>query len=321
MNTSTRFVRFAWGVLIYNLLVILWGAYVRASGSGAGCGSHWPLCNGDVIPRAQYVETLVEFTHRLTSGVALILVVIMTVWAYRAYPKHPVRLGAAISLFFIITEALVGAGLVLFGLTGDNDSVARAVVITIHLVNTFLLLAGLTLTIWWASGGAALRLRGQGIVGSLLGVGIVGTLVVGMAGAVTALGDTLFLPSSTGEVLQQASSSTVHFLQRLRIVHPALAVVLSVYLVAVAWFVRSQRHSPITRRLALAVIALLVIQLGAGVLNVWLHVPIWMQLTHLLLADLQWIALIGLTASVLAVRAEDRVLPSARGAMAQISNG
>lgn len=321
MNTSTRFVRFTWGVLIYNLLVILWGAYVRASGSGAGCGSYWPLCNGDVIPRAQYVETLIEFTHRLTSGVALMLVVIMAVWAFRAYPKHPVRIGAAISLFFIITEALVGAGLVLFGLTGDNDSAARAVVISIHLVNTFLLLAGLALTLWWAIGGAPLRLRDRGLIGALLGVGIVGTLVVGMAGAVTALGDTLFLPSSTGEVLRQTSSSTVHFLQRLRIVHPTLAVIVSVYLVAVAWLVRRRRRSSVTSTLALWVVALVVIQLGAGLVNVWLRVPIWMQLVHLLLADLLWIALIGLTASALAARVDDPIPASARRAVAQLSNG
>ena len=67
----SRFAKYSWIVLVYNLVVILWGAYVRATGSGAGCGSHWPLCNGEVIPRAPEVETLVEFTHRLSSGLGI----------------------------------------------------------------------------------------------------------------------------------------------------------------------------------------------------------------------------------------------------------
>ncbi len=46
------FSRYAWGVLLWNVLVALWGAYVRATGSGAGCGSHWPTCNGEILPRA-----------------------------------------------------------------------------------------------------------------------------------------------------------------------------------------------------------------------------------------------------------------------------
>ena len=111
----TNFAKFAWGVLVYNLLVILWGAYVRATGSGAGCGSHWPLCNGEVIPRAPQIETIIEFTHRLMSGLSLLLVILLLIWAFRAYPRGSiVRKGAVLCMVFIITEALVGAGLVLF---------------------------------------------------------------------------------------------------------------------------------------------------------------------------------------------------------------
>src|SRR5574337_582113 len=111
----SRFAKFAWGVLAYNVGVILWGAYVRATGSGAGCGGHWPTCNGQAIPMAPSVTTLIEYSHRLSSGLALILVAAMLAWAFRAYPKkHPARLGAVLSAIFIVTEALVGAGLVLF---------------------------------------------------------------------------------------------------------------------------------------------------------------------------------------------------------------
>src|SRR6266545_7603351 len=110
-----RFATYAWAALGYNLFVIVWGAYVRASVSGDGCGSHWPLCNGEIIPSVGQTKTLIELTHRLSSGLALLMVVGLVAWAWRAYPKkHMVRQAAMFSLLFILTEALVGAGLVLF---------------------------------------------------------------------------------------------------------------------------------------------------------------------------------------------------------------
>jgi cytochrome c oxidase assembly protein subunit 15 len=114
-----RYAIYAWAVLAYNLLVILWGAFVRASGSGAGCGSHWPLCNGEVVR----VATLIEFSHRMTTGLAGLLVIGLVVWAFRAFPRRStVRLGAALSLAFIIIEGLVGALQVRQGLPAQNDS-------------------------------------------------------------------------------------------------------------------------------------------------------------------------------------------------------
>ena len=146
-----RFAKYACVVLLYNLAVIVWGAYVRASGSGAGCGSHWPLCNGEIIPRTPTLQTLVEYSHRLTSGLALLLVVGLVVWAFRAYERaHPVRRWAALSGLFILTEALVGAGLVLFEYVAENKSVARAYWMAGHLINTYLMLAAFTMTFWSA---------------------------------------------------------------------------------------------------------------------------------------------------------------------------
>lgn len=318
MKQQRRFSIFAWAVLAYNLGVILWGAFVRASGSGAGCGSHWPLCNGDVIPRPEYVETMIEFAHRLTSGVALLLVVGMAVWAYRAFPReHPVRLGARLSVIFIVIEALVGAGLVLLGLTGDNSSAMRAVVIAIHLVNTFLLVAALTLTGWWASGGSRVRASGQGRVGGLLAVALLGTLLLGMTGAITALGDTLFPVATFEEGLRRDFSSAAHFLERLRVIHPVLAVALGAYIVVLARWISQVRHAPATRRAAWWLSALFVVQLFVGALNVRLLAPIPLQLVHLLLADLVWIALVLLTASALAAESPAETRPVAVSAARQ----
>lgn len=306
-----RFAVYAWAVVAYNLAVILWGAYVRASGSGAGCGSHWPLCNGEVFPRAQQTEMLIEFTHRLMSGAALLLIIGLVVWAFRVFPKrHVVRTGAVLSLIFILTEALIGAGLVLFELVADNDTIARAMFMSVHLANTFVLLAVMSLTAWWAAGGRPLRLRGQGNVLWLLLVTLLGTLAVAVSGAVTALGDTLFPSNSLAAGLSADFSPTAHLLIRLRLLHPVLAVTVGTIVVLIAVLVSLLRRGDSwTRVYMMAIIALVAAQLGAGLLNVALLAPVWLQLAHLLLADLLWLALVLLSASALAqtVAREERV--------------
>jgi heme A synthase len=298
-----RFAKYACLVLVYNLAVIAWGAYVRASGSGAGCGSHWPLCNGQVIPREPTLKTLIEFSHRLTSGLALLLVIGLAVWAVRAYQRaHPVRRWAALSVFFILTEALVGAGLVLFEYVAENQSTARALWMSVHLVNTFLMLGAFTMTLW-SSVEADQRpaWRGQGALGWILGLAFVGTLLVGVSGAVTALGATLFPVTSLAEGLQQDLSPTSHLLIRLRFYHPILALLLSVVLGYTASAVRTQRPSRWTAHFATALVALVIVQLVAGVTNLLLHAPNWLQLVHLLLSDLIWIDLILLAATALSL--------------------
>lgn len=304
-----KYARYAWGVLIFNLAVIAWGAFVRASGSGAGCGSHWPLCNGEVVPRAARLETLIEFAHRASSGLAFFLVAGLLLWAWRAYPTgHPVRLGAAGAALFMVMEALVGAGLVLFKLVAENDSTARALAMAVHLANTFLLLACLSLTAWWAGGGKPLRWRGAGATPWLLAAGLAGMMFLGMSGAVAALGDTLFPAGSLGEGLRQDLSPTAHLLIRLRLLHPAIAVLVGAYLVVAASLAASAQEASIRRLLRRALTALILIQGLAGALNVVLLAPIWLQIVHLLLSDAIWITLVLYTASALA-RVEAEAAP------------
>lgn len=304
----TRFTMYAWFVLVFTLVVILWGAYVRATGSGAGCGSHWPLCDGQVLPRAPQTETLVEFTHRLTSGTSFLLVLGLLVWAFRAYPRgHRVRLGASLSMGFMIVEVLIGAGLVLFELVAENDSAARAASLALHLANTFVLLAMLALTAWWASGGEPLRLRGQGGRLWLFGFALLGTMFIGMTGAVNALGDTLFPAGSLVEGLRQDLAPVSHFLVRLRVIHPLISATIGAYLLYVAWYAaRRLQPGPYARRFPGFLAGLVVIQFLAGVVNIGLMAPIWMQLLHLFLADMIWITLVLLAASTLTGRGRDQ---------------
>lgn len=292
-----RYAAYAWGVLAFNLLVILWGAFVRATGSGAGCGSHWPLCNGEVVPRAPALATLIELGHRLSSGVALLLVIGLIAGAWRRHPRrHLVRVGAALSGFFIVTEALIGAGLVLFEYVAGDTRLARGLWVGGHLMNTFLLVAALALTAWWASGGRPLRVRADRL-STLLLAALGGVLLLGVSGAVTALGDTLFPVGTLAEGKAQTFSATAHLFVRLRIWHPALAVAVGLVVLAVALSAIRRRPQAVVRRLASAVAALYGFQMLIGLANVWLLAPVPLQLIHLLLSDLLWIALVLLAAA------------------------
>lgn len=293
-----RLARYSWFTLTANIAVILWGAFVRASGSGAGCGSHWPLCNGEVIPEAPGTKMLVELTHRVTSGMALLLVVGLVILVWRQRPKgHPARRAAALSMFFMLAEAAVGAGLVLFELVADNKSMARAMFMGVHLMNTFFLLAFLTLTAHFSSGGAAYRWRGRAALGA--GLGMAALIAAGVSGAVAALGDTLFPATSLVEALKRDLSASSHLLIRLRLLHPVISVTAGVIVGLLATRVLVSR--PELTRPAKRVVMLVFLQVVAGVTNVILLAPVWMQIVHLLLADLLWISAVLLGARVLAI--------------------
>lgn len=295
----SRFAKYAWGVLAYNVFVILVGAFVRATGSGAGCGAHWPLCNGVVIPRPERIETLIEFSHRLTSGLTLPLILILLIWAWRTYPRrNPIRITSALAMVFIITEALVGAGLVLFQLVAKDTSVYRAVTVMVHLVNTFLLIASLTLTAWWATDGAPEKLHLQGAVGTAVLIGGLAILLLGASGAVTALGDTLYPSSSVQAGIQEDFSPTAHYLIRMRVYHPGIAVSVGLYLALVTFLVRRSLEEPRLELITLGLFSLYGLQILLGITNIALLAPVWMQLVHLLTSNLVWIAFLLMAAVV-----------------------
>jgi cytochrome c oxidase assembly protein subunit 15 len=288
-----RFAAFAWIVLAYNVLVILWGALVRATGSGAGCGGHWPLCNGDVLPDVSKIGTVIELTHRAMSGVALVLVIAMFAWAWKAYPPgHAVRRWATSSLIFILTEALVGAALVLLGHVASNESIGRVYSLSAHLINTFLLLASLTLTAW-----SATRPQPESPVFSpSMSVPLIAIVLVAVAGAITALGDTLFPSHTLAAGLREDFSSTANFLIRLRVIHPLLAIAAGTLVAIVAFREYRTPHTASLRSLSGWLLALFAAQIVVGVVSLLLQAPLSMQLLHLLMADAVWITLVLFTA-------------------------
>ncbi len=296
------FSRFAWLTLGYTTLVVLWGAFVRATGSGAGCGEHWPLCNGTVLQREPAFETLVELSHRATSGLTLLFVGVLMVLAYRRYPKgHAARHGATLSLIFLLIEAGLGAGLVLLSLVAQNSSVMRAVAVALHLVNTFILLSCITYTAWYATLGRSQRFqRRAGPLRSLAVLGgLAGFLLVGASGAIVALGDTLFPATTLAEGWQQHLSPAAHFLIRLRVAHPLLAIATSVGLVLLGNYLRRHDQRPRTHQLSYTLSFLVVGQVLLGTLNMVLLAPIWLQMVHLLVADATWVTLVCLALEAL----------------------
>ena len=311
--TINRYAAFAWGTLLLNIFVILWGAFVRATGSGAGCGSHWPSCNGEVIPWSAQTETLIEFTHRITSGLALIAVVILLVWAMRSYPKgHVVRLGAKLSLAFLILEALLGAGLVLFELVAYNDSVTRAVVGALHLVNTFLLMASLGLTAWWASGNEPPHWSKNRKLLLALAGGLAGVVVLSSFGTIASLASTIFPSESFFEGVQKDFARNVHYLIRLRIWHPIIAVLVGGYLLYLGRLLEQWCPDERVNKLHNFMFTVFLVQFGMGAMNAILLTPVWLQLVHLLGAHLLWLGMVLLNVTALAVArpAEYRLAPS-----------
>lgn len=295
------FVRYAWGVLAYNVCVILWGAVVRATGSGAGCGRHWPRCDGEILPALDSAKQVIEFSHRATSGLALLSVVVLLVAAWRRYgPGSPTRRAAVASMVIMLVEAALGAGLVLLELVEGDDSVLRAIAIALHLVNTLFLLAALALTAWYGGGRPGMDRRRHPRLAAVLGTTVVAVVAVAALGAVTALGDTLFPAESLAHGVRQDLSPTAHFLIRLRVWHPLLAIAVGLAVAVAAAYARRVRPTRATAVLSRALVALYAAQIVAGAVNLVLLVPLGMQLVHLLLADAVWVALVLTCADALA---------------------
>ena len=292
--------RFAWGVLIYFVAVILWGTLVRATGSGAGCGAHWPLCNGTVLQHSPRVDTMIEFTHRITSGISLLSVVGLLIWASAGTVRgHLARAAAIASVVFTLLEAVLGALLVKLGYTAQSQSPLRPAFLALHLANTLLLLAALTLTAHLLSRDKG-YLRGAVRFVAPFGavVAIVVVMAVGITGSLAALGDTLFPATSLGLALAQDFSSTSGWLVRWRWMHPTVAFFASIFLI---WLLvrAAQRGNPWdNRRLSALVLFLLATVYSLGILDVVLLAPLWIQVAHLLAADTLWASLVVLTARV-----------------------
>ena len=289
--------RFGWAVAAYNLFVILFGAWVRITGSGAGCGDHWPTCKGEIVPLAPTMHTIIEYTHRLTTGLETLMIIGLAVAVHRfaTHRKDEVALRWVLAaIAFLVVEAGVGALLVNARLVADDARPIRGVVVGLHLVNTLLLTAALALiplsvrtpTPRNTDGAARWPITLAGISFALICA----------TGAVTALGDTLF-PLTDGSIadrLAQDAGPAVHIFRKLRIVHPITAVAVAGGLLALSARVASSTAQPARAWFARALGIGTLLQTALGFVNISLGAPGWMQIVHLAAAFVVWLALVGL---------------------------
>ncbi|MGC1416003.1 MAG: COX15/CtaA family protein [Candidatus Acidiferrum sp.] len=283
--------QFAWLVVAYNIAVTLWGAYVRATGSGAGCGNRWPLCNGQFLPSAAQSQTWIEFTHRVTSALAIVLVFALIIWCWRETSKnHWVRYAVVCGGILLFNEALLGALLVLLDYVGVDKSAGHAAFLCLHFGNTLLLMASLALTAIGLSNGERIVWVAKPHELIVIGIGLAAVMVIGMTGSLAALADTIFPVESVRSSMLQDFSPTSHFLVRLRLLHPISAVFGASYVLWVVlklWRKRERSESTLS-----AIGAILTLQIGLGVLNIFLLAPVWLQMAHLFVADVFWILLL-----------------------------
>lgn len=291
------------------ILVILWGAVVRATGSGAGCGDHWPLCNGDFFPHHPRIATIIEFTHRSMSGICTALVAALIAWTFWARPRGDrARKAAVWSGALLISEALLGAVLVLGGYVDRNTSDMRVLVQCVHFTNTMLLLGALTLTWWWLRDPKVAQRfeHARGLAWSA----ILLTMLTGATGSVAALADTLFPSPSWREGLAQDFAANAPLLVHMRWMHPAAAILAFAAVIALC--------RQLSRGRARWVGGLVLFQLALGVADMLALAPISLQVLHLLGADLFWIALVAVCSEL--IFAESTVYATAERAVIEPSH-
>lgn len=308
-NKLTAFAKYAWFALAYNLVVILWGVFLRASYSGDGCGQHWITCHGEAIPSAPQLKTLIEFSHRVTSMLAGLVVIGLVIWAFRKFEKrHLVRRLALLSLVFILIEGAIGGGLVLTGNTAANWTPSRPYWTAGHLINTFVLIGLLGLTAWFATGDRRFVLRGPAKVWILLALGIAAIFVTGISGSMAALTNMLFPSETLAEGIAKDFDPNSHILLRLRILHPIFSIFTAVFLIFLSDMIRKAANKDaLVSKWANVVSILVIVQIIFGGATLLLLAPIVMQLGHLLLADLIWISFVLMGASVFTAGRADQL--------------
>ncbi|MDG1990781.1 MAG: COX15/CtaA family protein [Dehalococcoidia bacterium] len=282
-------------VIIYTLFNIALGAMVRATGSGAGCGVSWPSCNGQIVISGTSHHELIEYSHRISSGIDLLLVAILLFVVLKNFDSHLPKLLAFLSFCFILLEAGIGALIVLFQWVADDASLGRSIIVPFHLINTFFLMFFLVATSWSLLQRPSISLN-YALINQkywkkfLFGIALF--FLLSISGATTALADTLFSVGDLKSEFLMDISSRAHLLTRIRILHPLIAIFTLVWLIIYSQKIAAINNVLILRRLSFMILVLFLIELLVGLLNVIFLTPLSLQIIHLLLAHFIWIVLV-----------------------------
>jgi cytochrome c oxidase assembly protein subunit 15 len=277
----------SWSLVAYTIAIVVWGAWVRISGSGDGCGDHWPLCHGQVVPSRAHTKTWIEFSHRLSTGIYGMLVLLQAFLVRRTFSRgFPARAWSVSTLLFTVTEALIGKQLVTMGLVNESVALARVVVMPLHLVNTALLVGSTVMTAEAIKYGHLPRAPLPPRVSQLIGILIAILILLLTTGAVAALGSHLAPSESIVAGFSKDLSSQSHLAVRLRILHPALALLGPLVLFVVLEKLREAAPSEVARCWLGRLMAALGIAVLVGVCTLLTLAPVWLKMTHLLVANI-----------------------------------
>lgn len=289
----TRLFSQALGFLVfYSVIVILWGAWVRISHSGDGCGDTWPLCGGKILPEGETAKTWVEYAHRISSGLYGVFVFALFFEGRRLFSKNStIHQAGLVTLILTVTEAMLGARLVLSQLVGLNDSLQRLVAISLHQVNSLLLVGASVLWFWSArEPGEEIELKtGNRLNRFYFG----GFIILAITGAWAALSTTLFPSLGLWEGLQRDFQENSHVLLKIRILHPLLAVFLGSYFSFMFWRQSQKTGHPRLQKAALWISALFIAAILVGMVTLLFLSPIALKITHLAFGYLLWIFLVS----------------------------
>ncbi|MBS1713126.1 MAG: protoheme IX farnesyltransferase [Armatimonadetes bacterium] len=310
------FAKAAWWLLAYCCAAILFGAFVRASYSGDGCGTSWPMCGGSLIPTFTGAPRAVEFTHRVTTGLLMLANIALAVAARRAFPRgDAARKAANLALITVLISAVIGALLVTFQWVTDDKSAGRALTMPIHLVNNFIAIAALAATAYYAGTGRRFAWRGQGAVSAALAWAFGAMFLLGATGAFSALGKTAFehelsFAKSFAERMWLHVGPEAHPLLRGGVAHPLIATSVGILLIYVCGLIAHARPSAQVKAWARWTVGLYIVQMVLGAVNLTASAPVALQIVHLAVALGNWLTLVMLALTALgtearAERAED----------------
>lgn len=284
--SHTGFIAFAWSLLVLNVVAVGWGVFLRAGRFGDGCGANWPFC-GDSDPLHGKVSRLIEGSHRAMTSLIGLLAIVMAVWAWRRFERgSATRRYAYAALAFTVFEGLVGAALVKKGWVVNNATPARAGIMALHVVSTFFLLSSVAASALSAGSMPRPRLKGQGPVLGMLGAGAVGLVLVGITGAFSAFAHQV---NPVEDVLRTAMAPDAPWMVRLQPLHPLMSLSVGLYLVLMAGLLAHLRPDPRVARMSRLLIGAVGLQMGIGLLAIWLEAAIPMQILHLVTADLSMV--------------------------------
>ncbi len=289
-------------MLWLTVAVVIGGALVRATDSGAGCGESWPICGGQIIPEIGNYHTAIEISHRLMTGLLAIVLLSLFILIRRGYGKeHRLRRAAVGAGVLLIIESLLGASLVIFGWVEFDASIARLIVVPIHLINTFLLVGAMALVAFYASGGSQVKIDLKRTTDKLLLAGAMLVIVIGATGALNALADTLIKSDTLGTSSGDGVQLTEAVLRQIRTIHPFTAIIGGLVLFMLVRFLAVDAE-PKVRYLIFGVQGIIWLQFVVGLVNIALDVPLETQLLHLFVADVLWILFMLIAFNLLAAR-------------------